>query len=303
MPTASRGQHLLDRRLEQFTKMLQRLDRGEPLVLHRARVASRRLRAVLPVLRLDANTAHRLGRRLRQVTRRLGTVRSLDVLLMLVGEWRQSGRFDDAMLVRLSVALQEEREKAWRKLRAKLPVSELRRIAAKLEKIADQVENVRTKSRDRAVPDARGRRWAVDAIAARRATALATAIDEAGAVYLSERLHNVRVAVKKLRYAAELQAEITGKKSTPDIHTLKRGQDEMGRLHDLQSAVDRIRAWEASQAPQDLASWRELDSLVASLERDCRRLHARYMHNREALLAVCHRLGACAPAASKRRAG
>ena len=32
--------------------------------------------------------------------------------------------------------------------------------------------------------------------------------------------------------------------------------------------------------------WRDLDALVAALEDDCRRLHARYMRTRDALAAV-----------------
>ena len=51
---------------------------------------------------------------------------------------------------------------------------------------------------------------------ARRAASLKAAIDEAGAVYLPERLHAVRIAVKKLRYAVELEHEIAGdEKLTP----------------------------------------------------------------------------------------
>jgi hypothetical protein len=37
--------------------------------------------------------------------------------------------------------------------------------------------------------------------------------------------------------------------------------------------------------------WRELDTLVASLEDDCRRLHARYMRLRDALTALVERRG------------
>ena len=36
------------------------------------------------------------------------------------------------------------------------------------------------------------------------------ALDDAGAVYLPERLHAVRIALKKLRYALEARAEASG---------------------------------------------------------------------------------------------
>ena len=45
---------LLHKRLERFTRMLQALGEGDVRALHRARVASRRLREMLPVLQLDA---------------------------------------------------------------------------------------------------------------------------------------------------------------------------------------------------------------------------------------------------------
>ena len=54
--------------------------------------------------------------------------------------------------------------------------------------------------------------------------------------------------------------------------------------------IDRAREAQASLTPPDINAWRELDALVVALEEDCRRLHGRYMHDREALLALCTRL-------------
>ena len=67
-------------------------------------------------------------------------------------------------------------------------------------------------------------------------------------------------------------------------------QNVLGRLHDLQVLIDRARDVQASLTPPDITAWRELDGLVLALEEDCRRLHGRYMHEREALLALCTRL-------------
>jgi CHAD domain-containing protein len=107
-----------------------------------------------------------------------------------------------------------------------------------------------------------------------------------------------------MRYAVELSAEIAGQQTTPELRTLKRGQDLLGRLHDLQVLIDRVRQLQASLTPPDLVAWREFDALITSLENDCRRLHARYMRARPALLAVCDRDGARPPASAvRRRAG
>src|SRR4030095_13773283 len=100
MATSPRSD-LLDARLDRFTRMLQGLEEGDVRALHRTRVASRRLREILPVLELDPDGARRLGRRLRKVTERLGVVRELDVLTLLVEELHQSRRDNAAALARV----------------------------------------------------------------------------------------------------------------------------------------------------------------------------------------------------------
>jgi CHAD domain-containing protein len=133
-------------------------------------------------------------------------------------------------------------------------------------------------------------RWALEARITSRASKLRTAINDAGSVYLSERLHDVRIAMKKLRYAVELFAEANGVDRGADTGVLKRGQEILGRMHDVQVLIDRVRQTQASLSPPDLQAWRDLDLLVVSLEDDCRRLHARYMRRREAIAAVADKL-------------
>jgi CHAD domain-containing protein len=119
---------------------------------------------------------------------------------------------------------------------------------------------------------------------------LATAIAAAGTVYMPERLHDVRIAVKKLRYALELSLEVARVKSSPDLKQLRRAQDILGRLHDFQVLLARTREAQQPIAPPDVNLWRQLDALMASLEDSCRRLHGRYMKDRDALVALCARL-------------
>ncbi len=145
-------------------------------------------------------------------------------------------------------------------------------------------------------------RWAVDARVARRGAKLAAAIEEAGSVYLPERLHAVRIALKKFRYAAELARDAAGEKTSPELRTLKRGQDALGRLHDLQVLLDRVRQLQATLAPPNLSVWRALDSLVVDLEGDCRQLHARYMRLRPDIEAATAKLLRRAGAADRPRA-
>jgi CHAD domain-containing protein len=273
--------------------MLHGLGEGDVRALHRTRVASRRLREILPVLALDPDVARPLGRRLRKVTERLGVVRELDVLSLLVEEMHDTGRYDARTLARVAAAIAEARAKARDRLFAKLPTGELRRIANKLAKVAGDLRDHKKSSR--------GWRWALEARLTHRASALKQAMLDAGALYLPERLHVVRIALKKFRYALEVSAEATGAPSAKDLRTLKRGQDILGRLHDLQILIDRVRQIQASIDPPDLTLWRNIDILTTALENDCRRLHARFMRHQPSVRLVCDHVSRLKVAGTSRR--
>jgi CHAD domain-containing protein len=275
-----------------LTKAIPGVEDGDPRALHRTRVASRRLREVLPVLQLDPAVTDKMTRRLRKITVRLGGVRELDVLLSLIDELSLVGRYPPGALHRVGVLLSERRIRARARMSEKISVSDLRRVANKLQKLLDTLASKETSvtPRGRAMT-ARSWHWVLEARVARRAATHAPAIADAGAIYLSERLHAVRIAVKKLRYAVELSAETAGHKTTPDLTELRRAQEVLGRLHDLQMLIDRTREVQGSLTPPDVGAWRELDTLVVALEEDCRRLHGRYLHDSAALEALCVRLG------------
>ena len=301
MPVLTRRSELLKARLDRFSRVLHGVEKGDIRALHRARVASRRLRELLPVLQLDHGTAHKLTRRLRRVTSRLGTVRELDVLMLLIDELHISRRSRSAPIGRVGVAIAKARDDARKRLFRHLPIGGLRRIARKLEKLVDELaKHEQAEPRRGAAAGAQTRRgaegarsgwrWAIEARLTKRASRLRATIDEAGAVYLPERLHDVRIAVKKLRYACELAGEAAGVKHEPELRVLRRGQEILGRMHDLQMLIDRVRDVQASLAPPSLPVWRELDDVVESLDEDCRRLHARYMRARGELRVLADKL-------------
>jgi len=292
--STSRRYDLLNTRLERFTRMLHGFAEGDVRALHRTGVASRRLREILPVLELEPDVARRLGKRLRKVTERLGVVRELDVLTLLIEELHDSDKFDSATLARLATAIAEARSRARDRLFAKLPTGELRRIATKLGKVASDLRDHRKPSR--------GWQWAVEARLTHRATVLKHALIEAGALYLPERLHAVRIALKKLRYALEVAVDATGVAAAGDLRTLKRGQEILGRLHDVQILIDRVRQIQASMEPPDVSKWRNIDVLIIGLENDCRRLHARFMRHQATVRAVCDHVNRLKVATSARRA-
>src|SRR5262245_9289694 len=278
---------LVRRAADRLTRPLSALEQRDVAALHRTRVASRRLRELVPMLPIDGDAAKKLGRRLRKITRRLGTVRELDVLLSLIDELHDARRDHREGLGRVAIAVSRARDEARKRLFRHLPIASLWRIAKKLERLADDFEDLEDAD---ATAVAQTWQMAVDVRLARRADRLTAAIDDAGAVYLPERLHAVRIAVKKLRYAAELATEVAGGKMTPDVRLLRRTQDTLGRLHDLQMLIERVREAQAALTPPSVPMWRALDALVITLDNECRRLHARYMRVRPDLQAVAARL-------------
>jgi CHAD domain-containing protein len=256
---------------------------------------------VLPVLELDGSTTAKLVRRLRRVTRKLGPVRERDVLLALVDELRASGQYSGRALDAVYAHVRRVQESSRRS-------SDTGKISDQLARLGKKLKNV---TREVSSADRSGKRsnwlWAVDARVTRRASTLKSAMAEAGAVYWPERLHAARVAVKKLRYAVEVGAEARGVRNTPDVTLLKRTQDLLGRLHDLQLFAERVRQTQATLVPPDPALEQELGELQLGVENACRRVHARYSRIRPQVEALCARLHERVPAAGAtgavRRAG
>jgi CHAD domain-containing protein len=289
MPDPATRSELLKRRLDRLTRALPGLEAGDIHALHQARVASRRLRELVPVVQLDHGASKKLARRLRKLTARLGTVRELDVLMLGIDEMHGDVPAHSGALARIGVAVSKDRDRARGRLSKLVPADDVRRLTRKLDKCVADLKLLESSSSRSA---ARSWKWAIEARLERRAGDLAAAVHDAGAFYIPERLHRVRIALKKLRYALELSNDVSGVRGGADVRMLKKGQDVLGRMHDLQVLIDRVRQVQASLAPPNVAVWRDLDALIAALENECRRLHARYMRTRDGLVDLAARLGA-----------
>jgi CHAD domain-containing protein len=272
--------------------MLQALGDGDLLAMHRTRVASRRLREILPILELDAPVAARLARRLKTVTVELGSVRELGVLVALVAELQDSGQFDAKTLRRIGNAMATSYAAARKQLLERLPVRDVERLARKLAKVGRGLRDDKP---------SRAWQWAIDARVNRRANTLLAALDIAGSIYLQERLHDVRIALKKFRYALEISSEAAGEKRSSDVRVLKRHQDILGDLHDLQLLIDRIREIQPSIASPGDTMWSKIDAIVVSLEDECRRLHAKFIRRQGEIRAICEQASRATEAAPKSR--
>lgn len=272
----------LDTRLRALEQAFPAALEGTVDGLHHARVATRRLREALPVLVavLPQGKLRKAIRRMRRVTRALGPVRELDVELALLAEIERAHPPHRIAIEHVRQPVVREREAVREEMLERLESIRVGKLIKTLKALPDTLDD------EPSIRVWEGWRSALAARVARRADRLQQAIAEAGAIYLRDRLHAVRVAAKKLRYSLELMREMSRSRASADLKILKQVQDTLGRLHDLELLIDRTRAVQGSFEPPDLGVLADLDTLVRALEDECRQLHARYVARRPALLRV-----------------
>jgi CHAD domain-containing protein len=275
---------LLRQRLAALSRALPAAQRGDVRSIHRARVATRRLREALPLVAVRAK-GRRIERVVQRITRALGPVRELDVALIGLGEIAASGAVPAPAIAPLRAVIGEERQRLHTEMQRRLRGVDLGR----LKKHALAAERGELPRKRRGHPPDSRRLVAAEKRAARRAGALREAIEDAAGIYLPDRLHAVRIKVKKLRYATELSRELSRSRAVAVVRTLKQAQDLLGRMHDLEILIARTRAMQGSSSAANLRLSADLDILVRRLETECRLLHGRYMAMRRALLAACDR--------------
>ncbi len=205
---------------------------------------------------------------MRRLTQALGTVRELDVSLHLIDELVEIPAIPRAALGEVRAAVIEAREK---------------RRAVMLERIA-KVNTAKLNRRLGEVASALaaptpGHNWrAVLALRiVRRARRLEKAIDHAGQIYAPEALHLVRIAAKKLRYSLEIADESGVAPCADTLKTIKRVQESLGRLHDLQVLQHYVADVAAAPRPRRGTPDAGLAALSRLIEDQCRHLHARYI--------------------------
>jgi CHAD domain-containing protein len=99
-------------------------------------------------------------------------------------------------------------------------------------------------------------------------------------------LHRVRIAAKKLRYALELAADSGTGEAAPLVRALKRVQNTLGRLHDLQVLQHHVAEVQAAPPLRRGGPDGGLDALHRTLEEECRHLHARYLTSYSTLIEL-----------------
>lgn len=243
---------------------------GKDVGVHQARVASRRLREALPVLSagLPHSKAGKAQRKIRRLTQALGAVRELDVTLHLVDEMSEKPGVPRPALAEVRALVIEDRER-----RREVMLQRLKSVDT--DKLTHRLAAVR----QALLHPGPGHTWRA-ALALRivkRARRLDKAIDHAGQIYAPEPLHQVRIAAKKLRYSLELADESGAAPCGETLRVIKRIQDALGRLHDLQVLLHHVAA--VGAAPRGRRSTPDAGLAVLSrqIEDECRHLHGRYV--------------------------
>ena len=237
--------------------------------LHQVRVASRRVRAVLDLVDRTRYPAYEhQARTLRRLTRALGRTRALDV---------QTG-----LLARLKLELAEP------ELRCALEYAQIRRATRSRKARAAMTKALGRISWKRLPRLLEAPRWAADAGSGdlgRAAWAclgpwLERALAPLPGLLAAEdgpALHDLRIRVKRLRYALETLAPAFQRSPETQLQQLRALQQTLGHYHDLDDLAGRLRAWHRALAGgnhQALASGTA--ELIARLAQERRAAYAQF---------------------------
>lgn len=252
---------------------------GCPDSIHHARIATRRIREVLPLTLAwqRRHAADDLYDRIKQAARALGRVRDADVRIALLRHLES--RIPHAAP---SLVLVRQREQ-----RARLVL--MRKLLKRFERLglAEEIERLSTGAAWRSTFWARRTgawRQQLRRIVTERAHAANDAVVHATGVYFPNRAHAARIAIKKLRYSVEIGVETGILAGEALIRPLKKSQDLLGEIHDRQTLVDELATGNEESAGIDTG---QLAIVGRVAEAEIHDLHTRVLARRAAALAAC----------------
>ncbi len=293
MNRSTSRERLWQKRLNELTAVWPDFVSGRTDGLHKTRVASRRIREALPIVGAGGapSKIKKLGKKMRALTRSLGPIRELDVELDILAVRSKSGAAPGRALEIVRREVASRRQVLREELADDAPVGDLKKLIRKLERVGSRPG----RRKERGTEESGKRRKAEAELEAqwrgvlatrlmRRAKGVAAALENAGPVYAPERLHDVRISAKKLRYVLEIARDAGVTTAIPLLRILRRHQERLGHLHDLQLLLKHVRETDASRKVGSRAN--DLTEYAESLDRECRQLHADYVDHRSELLAV-----------------
>ena len=272
-------QSLLQQQLSALQDHTPALFDGSVEGVHDARIATRRIRELLPLAGEwhSPKAVDRLHQGFRAIGRALGEVRDADVRIMLLKHLEP--RIPSAVPALVGLRKQQERRRLelMRKLIKQLEHHGLRDLMH---------EALPGRGAHSGWGRGPGRRWRQQLllILSGRAQRARDAVRHATGVYFPHRAHSARIAIKKLRYVMEIAEATRTFQTTGAIPALKKVQDILGDLHDRQEFIDKLADAVPSGDQGGTANQLALVTLVVAA--DVSDLHARYLSRRDLVLAV-----------------
>ena len=262
------GAQTLMKYLHAMMGMLDGVRQNEDIeCLHRMRVASRRLRSLLPLFIdcLPPKQSARWRKQLRRVTRALGQARDVDVQIVCLQEALDDCSDDRQRpgLERLLLRFRQQRQAVQAPL-----VSTLERLASRrhISRMETALRYLLATSQLYANPESgpAGHTYhrSRSAILRRLQAVLAAAATIRGPQSSAE-LHATRITIKRLRYTLQAFAPLYPDTLNDAIHTTRRLQDVLGNLHDCDVWVDTLPQFLEAEKARTLAYFGDTEHFEA----------------------------------------
>jgi len=240
----------LRKQVKQLARQLDGARRAEDVeFIHRARVASRRLRAGMRMFAecFDADPLKKWRKQIRQVTKGLGDARDKDVQIeFLTGVLdRLEEKACYPGIARLMVKLQRQRERLQPKVVAAVDRLQaggaLRRMPEAMKRILVEAKNQDVDQRSEYSLAKTGGHIRD------RLEAMLPHEESLADPAARERHHAMRIAAKRFRYTLEISMPVHGKSLDESIAAAKDVQTLLGKIHDCDVWMDNLDAFAAKE--------------------------------------------------------
>jgi CHAD domain-containing protein len=268
---------LLDEQTSVLRTQLNAVYDGAADAVHDSRVATRRTRellALVPVIpgrdgERDAASGYQ------KMGRALGRVRDIDVQIALIKDLEVHAPETAPFLV---LVRQDHERRRLSRMRRLIKTLERLDVEALLHFVGDgHPAGLRTRL------TSRGWQQQIRRLAVERSRTAIEAMAHATGVYFPKRSHSTRIAIKQLRYAAEIALRTGFSEMQSAISALKRGQEILGDLHDKQELAEHLSEYKKYPGvdKDHVALTRNV------LEGEVLNLHSEYLCRRDRLRDAC----------------
>jgi len=278
MVTTSTPATLLEFQTSALRTQLGGIFDGDADAVHDARVATRRIRELLRLLRFSPAASRGdedLADAFASIGRALGRVRNVDVRIALIKELATHSPQAAPSLLLVRQHFEIDRLERMRRL-----IKTLERLG--IEALLGVVTETRRGSVRMRLASA-GWHGQVRGLVVERARAATEQIAHATGVYFPNRAHSARVAIKRLRYTAEILEATGGRQLDPSIKSLSKVQGILGDLHDRQDLAD----WLWRHRKRDGVDSAHVRVTREVLAADVQEMYRKYLSNRATARAAC----------------